>query len=277
MPEWVQNFLDVSSHSDHNFASMIWDICMDITMSLFGVTPQTYSNAMWELVAKQLYPYFLGIGAVLLNLFFLTGLIRQSINLRDNMTTEMVIELLIKVIIANFVMVQGLTLMGDILGISSALAEKLKVTSGYSIFANDLDAGAVFFYVIFGLVYIGGATISGISIVLVVLQRFLNVYMCILTAPIALSTWAGGNGLEHTAYAWIKSFLVSSFQIALIALILRLGAMMMNAPDVFNFDGTAMGFVDGFAESFISMITMFFMVAAVKSSSTWLEKTFNLH
>lgn len=257
-------------------ASSFWDVCMNIIYSLLGTTPAQYSADTYEVVVKSFYPFALGLGTTMLNIFFVVGMIRQSSNIKENMTTEMWIELAIKMVIANFIMLNGLTIMNDFFDIASLLSQIFMGSSKITIFNDEADASAALFYVAFGLVYIGCSIFCGISILLVVLQRFLELYLCMIAAPFALSTWAGGRGIENTSYAWIKSFLASCFQIVVIAIVLRLGSFMMKSTSFFSWDGSVIGFLDGQYKALISMVEMFFLRMAVKNSYGWLEKTFNL-
>lgn len=279
MPKWLEDvlagLLGVKYAADYS----VWNWCMGIVFSLFGLSPSEYSSGAYQYVSGTVYPLFLAFGTILLNLFLFTGVIRQSANLKENITTEMWVELFIKATIANFVMVRGLTMMNDFISMSTDVTGLLIDESSRDaiVIANmDADFGSIAqAYSLFALIPQIGSIICGFSIVITVLQRFLNLYLTMAVAPIALSTWAGGRGFEETAYAWIKSFLASCFQIVLIAITLKVASFMCVQMNGMSADGLKSLF-DGYEKSFIAVLIMFFLKTAVSNSYSWLQSTFNL-
>ncbi|MBQ6134334.1 MAG: hypothetical protein IJI65_09295 [Lachnospiraceae bacterium] len=275
MPGWLQGFF--STGQLFTGPSAIWNACMLITEGLMGMGPDTYAPEAWAYVRDTLYPWFLAVGSILLTLFCLIGFVRQASNLKDNITIEMWIELFIKLIIGHFLMNNGITIMQSFFGIASGTTLMINDNTIPTIWTSDIDAGAVMMYILVGIIYVIASVICGITIVIEVLSRYLNLYILVATAPIALSTLAGGRGIEDTAYAWIKSFLTNVFQIVAIALILRIGGMMCQST-VFSMtgaDGFA-GFFSGAPNVLVSMLTMFFMTSAVKGADGLIKRAFNL-
>ena len=87
MPQWLSDFLGFASA--FNLGSGIWDFFMMIVLSLMGMSPETFSPGAWGYVTGTLYPWFLSIGVVMLNMFCMIGFIRQATNLKENITVEM--------------------------------------------------------------------------------------------------------------------------------------------------------------------------------------------
>lgn len=274
MPNWLSEFLGFAK--TFNLGSAIWDYFMSLVLTLMGLSPEDFSPGAWTYVTGILYPWFLSIGVVLLNMFCLIGFIRQAANLRENVTIEMWIELFIKTIIANVLMVNGISLMKDFFKAAGLLSTDIMITETPHIYSSEVDAGAIMAYIIFGLIYLIASLVCGIIITLEVLARFLNLYMLVAVAPVMLSTWAGGRGLENTAYAWIKSFLTTVFQIVVIALVLQIGSKMIQATALTN-KGTMVGnWFDGFGAVLLSFVTMIFMTTAVKGADNFLKRVADL-
>ena len=110
MPSWLRMMFGMEKFFQGPGA--VWKTCMAMVQSLMGMTPDTFSDNAWTYVTDTLYPWFLSIGVILLNIFCLVGFIRQASNLKENVTMEMWIELFIKTIIANFLMQEGLKIIG---------------------------------------------------------------------------------------------------------------------------------------------------------------------
>ena len=138
---------------------------------------------------------------ILLNIFCLVGFIRQASNLKENVTMEMWIELFIKTIIANFLMQEGLKIIGYIFDIAAGGSDFIMGTTLPSIWTSDVDVGAVITYLVIGLIYLIASGVCGITILVEVMSRYLNLYILVAVSPIALSTLAGGRSIEDTAYA----------------------------------------------------------------------------
>ncbi len=275
MPSWVNGML--GTNSLFQGPGFIWNTCMNMVRALMGTSPSTFSPDAWNFVTQTLYPWFLAIGTILLNFFCLIGFVRQATNLKENITIEMWIELFIKTLIANLLMRYGLSIMADIFAIAAGNTVFIMGDSLPSIWTTDNDVGAVLAYLVVGLIYLIGSAVCGIMIVVEVMSRYLNLYILVAVAPVALSTWAGGRGIEDTAFAWIKSFLTNVFQIVAIALVLRIGTLIgQNTIFQSTTDGTILGMFSGSASVLFSMMNMFFMTSAVKGADGLIKRAFNL-
>ncbi|MBR2561506.1 MAG: hypothetical protein IKE31_05080 [Eubacterium sp.] len=275
MPGWFTEFLGIAKM--FSGADTVWKYCMVLVYLLMGQTPSSISPDAWSFVTGTVYPWFTTIGVTLLNLFFMIGFVRQSTNLRENMSLEIFVEQVIKVIIANVLMVSAVPVIQNFITGAGLLSQEI-VSTGYpEIFSSEVDAGAVIAYVLFGLIYIVLSAICGIIILVEVLGRFLNLFLLTAFAPVAFSTLAGGRGIENSAFSWIKSFLTSVFQIVVIALILRIGSLMISGSVLSSAEISGTGeWFDGFGDVLMSMITMVFMAAAVKGSDAFLKRALDL-
>ncbi|MBO5521639.1 MAG: hypothetical protein J5973_08200 [Eubacterium sp.] len=275
MPGWFTEFLGIARM--FSGADMVWKFCMTLVFLLMGQTPSSMSPEAWNYVTGTVYPWFTTIGVTLLNLFFMAGFIRQSTNLRENMSMEVFVEQVIKVIIANILIVSAVPLIQNFISGAGLLSQDI-LSAGYpEIFSAEVDAGAVIAYVLFGLIYIILSALCGIIILVEVLGRFLNLFLLTAFAPVAFSTLAGGRGIENTAFAWIKSFLTSVFQIVVIALIIRIGSLMITGGAFGSMETSgAESWFDGFGDVLFSMITMVFMATAVKGADAFLKRALDL-
>lgn len=274
MPDWLLDFFGISNL--FNLAQSGWNFFMLMVYSMIGMTPETYSPGAWSYVTGTLYPWFLTIGVTLLNIFCMIGFIRQASNLKENVTIEMWIELFIKVIIANVLMTNGISLMQDIMSMGSSLSGSIMNSNFPSVYSSEMDIGAVMVYLIFGLIYAIASAVCGGMIFLEVMGRFLNLYMLVAVAPIALSTIAGGRGLDSSAHAWIKSFLTTVFQIVVIAIVLQIGNKMMESTAYVDATNTPLDWFDGAGSVMMSFITMIFLTTAVKGADGFLKRAFDL-
>ncbi len=275
MPNWIMDFF--STGSMYSGADAIWKWCMVLVTLLMGQEPSAISPGAWAFITDTVYPWFLSIGVTLLNLFFMVGYIRQATNLRENMSLEIFVEQIIKVIVANILMVNCITWIQDMIRGAGIMAGAIAISGPPTIFGSEVDIGAVIAYVLFGLIYIVISAACGIIILVEVLVRFLSLYMLTAVAPVAFSTLAGGRGIENSAFAWIKSFFNTTFQIVVIAMILRIGTLMISSNVISEgMLADVGGWFNGFSDVLLSMVTMIFMTTAIKGSDAFLRRALDL-
>lgn len=277
MPSWVKDFL--TGGPIFALAQSLWSWFMALTRGFLGMGVNQYSQGTWNYISGTLYPWFLSMGSVLVNIFFLVGFCRQATNLKENVTAEMWIELFIKVVIANVLMQNGLTIMQEFTGLAGKMSGEVLPANLPGILGNNYSIGLSLALVLLAPIYLILVIVCGVTILLEVMGRFLNLYMLMAVAPLALSTYAGGHGLENTAIAWFKSFLTNTFQVVAIALILRVSQSMIVSNVLtmaLNNWGSISGWFAGAGELFWSMIYMPFMAISVKASDNFLKRTFDL-
>ena len=145
------------------------------------------------------------------------------------MSLEIFGEQVIKLIIANILIISAIPLIQNFIGGAGLLSQEILLSGPPEIFGSEVDAGAIIAYVLFGLIYIILSAICGIIILVEVLGRFMNLFLLTAFATVAFSTLAGGRGIENSAFSWIKSFFATTFQIVVIALIIRIGSLMITS------------------------------------------------
>ena len=246
---------------------------MHIIMTVLPMSPQTYSTDAWGYVSGTLYPWFAGAGAVLLNLFFLIGFVRQASNLKENITMEMWIEIFIKVILANVVIKNGLLIIRSFFKAAGLTVISIIVNTP-EVPSDPADLGSLVFTSIFGIIYFVSALICGLKVLIEVLGRYLQIYILVAVAPVAFATWAGGRGFEDTVYAWIRTFLATVFQVVIIAIALVICRFISGG---LSGVAQAITFVSpGFVNAAVGMVTMFLTATAVTSSDELLKRAFSL-
>lgn len=139
---------------------------------------------------------------------------------------------------------------------------------------SDMDGGAIFFYAVFGIIYFAVCLVSSVTIFLTVYGRYLQLYLLVLSAPIALSTIPGGPGISQTAGAWFKTLLAKSFSIVLIALAIIIASKMCAAIDFGQLAGIEAA--DGFIQALQNIFNMLLLTASVKGVDEFMRRTFAL-
>lgn len=235
-PQWIVDLL--SGGSIYTLAQELWNFVMNLTMVLLGKNVSDFSNPQtselmqligmsagtgaWDYVKDTVFPFFLSMGTAFLNIFALAGFCRQASNFKEGITLEAGFELFIKLFIANVLMVNLLDIMQAFTGFAINTSDVFIPNAVPSVVGGDYDAGFRLAMLLVAPIYLIVAAVCSITILLEVLGRFLNLFMLISTAPVAMSTIAGGKGFEATAAAWFKSFLTNTLQIVVIVLVIQL-------------------------------------------------------
>lgn len=275
-PQWIIDLL--SGGSVYTLAQQLWNFVMGIVLTLLGknVSDFSGSSGAWIYIEDTVFPLFLSMGSVFLNMFTLAGFCRQASNLKEGITMEAWIELLIKLVVSNVLMTNCLSIMQEFIGFAINTSNVLMPGSVPDIIGGDYDAGFRLAMLLVAPLYLIMAGVCSITILIEVLGRFLNLFLLIATAPAALSTLSGGRGFENTAIAWFKSFLTSTLQIIVIVLAIQIATRLnLSITDFMNTSVLASWF-NGAGAVIGAFIFMPFMATAVKTSDNFLKRAFDL-
>ena len=274
MPDWVTNFFGGFSIG---LANTIWKAAMALIGGLLGTPPQDFSPDAWNFVERTLYPWYLSIGVSLLNLFFLIAICRAVSDLHHNITLEMTIEAFIKIVVANVIFLNLFLLMRLILSIAAAMVGEVYTMQSADLIVDEMDIGSTLFYLLFGIFFVLVAIVCSFLLLLTVYSRYIKIYLLIVLAPFALPALIGGRETERTFYAWVKTFLLNTFEIVAIALTMAISFKIINAGvSVFEGSGLVGEAVDGFWDALNALFTMIFMTASVKGVNSLLAKALAL-
>lgn len=274
MPEWVTNFFGGFSIG---LANTIWKAAMALIGRLLGTTPQDFSPDAWNFVERTLYPWSLSIGVSLLNLFFLIAICRAVSDLHHNITLEMMIEAFIKIVAANVIFLNLFLLMRLVLSIAAAMVGEVYTIQSADLIVDEMDLGSTLFYLLFGIFFVLASIVCSFLLLLTVYSRYIKIYLLIVLAPFALPALIGGRETERTFYAWLKTFLLNTFEIVAIALTMAISFKIIHAGiSVFEGSGLIGEAVDGFWDALNALFTMIFMTASVKGVNNLLAKALAL-
>lgn len=217
-PQWVIDLL--SGGSVYTIAQELWNFVMGIAYTLMGKNVTSFTtpaiNAIaqalglggnigaWDYIKNTAFPLFLSMGAVFLNMFTLIGFCRQASNLKEGITMEAWIELFIKLVVANILMTNCLDIMQEFTGFAITTTKVLLPKGVPTVIGGDYDAGFRLAMLMLAPIYLIISGVCSITVLIEILGRFLNLFMLMAVAPLALSTLAGGRGLENSAIAWFK-------------------------------------------------------------------------
>lgn len=277
-PQWLIDF--VIGGSIFMLAQQLWNFIMNLVINLMGMNVSDFVNdgaGAWEYISDTVYPFFLGMGAVFLNMFSMAGFCKQASNLKEGITIEALTELFIKLVAANMLMLNSLDIMQEINAFSvQASGILFNSESIPSIVGDDYDVGFHIAISLIGIIYLIMAGVCSITILIEVVGRFVNLFMLMTCAPIALSTLAGGKGIQNSAAAWFKSFITSSAQIIVIALVIQIVTRINWSITAAADAGGLSYWFNGAIGVIASLVFMPILASCVKQSENFIRKAFAL-
>lgn len=247
----------------------IWNFMIKSICGIIATTPEDFSSAAWNYTVNVVMDTFLSLAASILNLMYLIGIIRQAVKLKENYTAEILVDSLIKVIIANYGLLNGLQLMRIVFKISATLGSALLGNGGELFFKQeDHDFGSFLFYLVFGIVYFIVSLVCSCMIFLAVYGRYMTLYFLVGIAPLAWVTLPGGPGVNSTFFAWLRMFLAKALEAVAIAFLIGIGSAMCNKIDF----GSIGGLTDGAVQALQNMATMVLLAGSVKGIDVIMKK-----
>ncbi len=277
MGEDILNFIsDLFYGPFFMLANAIWNWCIGVSTGLLGTTPEGFSAEAWSYVKDTLYPWATGIGVMIMNLFFIIGFLRAVSNFKENITLELCIENLIRIVGLNVFLQKGFGIIRTLFQVASFMSGQVMRMEDVSMYTTDADVGAHLFWWLFGFGYFIVALVCGIIIILTLYGRYSKLYMLIVFFPFASSTVVAGRGVDTTAYAWLKTFLSNTFEIVVIALAMTISGMIIQGISMLEMSLPVMEYFDGFGQAFNSLLSIILMTASVKGAPAFFKQAFAL-
>ena len=79
MPGWVEDLLKEMFYGPfYQLAKVVWDWCIGLSTGVISQDPQHFSPATWKFVTETLYPWAMGIGLSMMNVFFICVFFKNS-------------------------------------------------------------------------------------------------------------------------------------------------------------------------------------------------------
>ena len=267
----------------------VWQFSTAKVLEYCTSDPVTLGSATgnpWVSVTT-IFSTFKGVGVGLLTLYFVIGYLRESIDIRSSFTLENMFRFFVRLILTATALDTALSLIREVLGLSA----KLAATVGASVSSGDVPVGVFdnimtglsggswigigFICLLGGLIGMFVIIVCGYQILLAVVGRFFKIYLIVPFAPIAISSFAGGQGLSQSGIAWIKTFAGHCLEIVVIAMALVLSFTMFGSGS-----GIFLAASDGVPGAILQIcelvLPIVIAVASVKGAEATIRKCLGL-
>lgn len=265
-------------------ATEAWDFIVNHAFKLLCKNPaKGQYRDIWATLTN-LYDTLDILAASLLALFFLYGFLRDSVDIRQDLTFETSIKLFIRLIVASNIMEMGCRALKKVLTWGKLLTEAIcgsvntATMMGEHWNGDDLygmvhkSVSIAFPETILGLIFLLFTLVCSIVIFITVMNRLLRIWIITPFFGLAVSTIAGGGQLAQTGYAYIKAYLGYIGSALLIAVAIRIGGASIGLIDY----SVGTDEFSGWLMLCLMMVKMTALTSAVKMVDATVQKAFNL-
>lgn len=197
-----------------------WNNQVSLVFSLLGQSPVAFKGGGPWGVIQNLEPIFVAVGSSLVVLFFVIGFCAESVDIRDEMRFEVILRILIRLGLAEWLVSNNVTIMkafflsvGNLVGlISTGGYKNLSIDSAQANVINNLGFGESLIMLILAALLSIIVIICGFFLIYTVYFRFLKILIIVPMGAIAYSTLAGNRNVSHTALSYSRYFLSVIFE-----------------------------------------------------------------
>lgn len=214
-----------------------WNNQIGLVFSMLGQSPVHFKGGgPWSIV-ERIEPIFVGVGASLVVLFFVIGFCSESIDIREEMRFEVILKILIRLVAAEWLVLNNVTIMkaffqtvGNLVSaLPTGQTTALVIDSTQADVIRELGFGEGLIMLILAALLSVIIIICGFFMIYTVYFRFLKLMVIVPMGAIASATLAGNRSVSHTAGAYAKYFLSVVFEAVTMALAIILCSAFINA------------------------------------------------
>jgi hypothetical protein len=192
-----------------------WNNQVSLVFSLLGQSPVNFKGGGPWGVIEGVEPIFVAVGSSLVVLFFVIGFCSESIDVREEMRFEVILRMMIRVGIAEWLVVNNVTIIkafftaaGNLVSLLSAgNSTTLTIDSTQAETIKNLGFGESLIMLILAALLSIIIIICGFFLIYTVYFRFLKLFILVPMGALAFSTLGGNRGVSHTAVSYFKYFL----------------------------------------------------------------------
>lgn len=214
-----------------------WNDKIDMVFALLGQSPVSFKEGGPWAIVEQIEPIFVGVGSSLVVLFFVIGFCSESVDIKDDMRFEVILRMLMKIGIAEWLVANNVTIMkafftsaGALVGLlTNNSAKKMSISSNQAEVIKNLGFGASLIMLILSVVIALVIIVCGFMLLYTVYFRFLKIMVLVPMGAIAFSTVSGNRTVSNTAVSYAKYFLSIVFEAVTMALAIIMCNAFINA------------------------------------------------
>ena len=246
-----------------------WNNQISLVFAMLGQSPTEFKGGgPWGVIAS-VEPIFVAVGSSLVVLFFVIGFCSESVDIREDMRFEVILRMLIRIGIAQWLVANNVTIMKAFFTSIGNLVKLLSAGTHTTLIINpdqrsiisNLGFGESLIMLILAALLSIIVIICGFFLIYTIYFRFLRILIIVPLGALAFSTLAGNKGISQTASSYAKNF----FAVLLEAVTMALAIMLCNAFINSGLPSFTGGYAD-WAKTLIYLCEMTFAVALTVGS-----------
>ena len=260
-----------------------WNNQISLVFSMLGQSPVAFKNGGPWNVVQGIQPVFVAVGASLVVLFFVIGFCSESVDIREEMRFEVILRMLIRLTLAEWLVVNNMTIMKSIFTsignwvnlLASDSSSTLQIDSTQADIIKNLGFGESLIMLIIAALLSIIIIICGFFVIYTVYFRFLRLLVIVPLGAIAFSTMGGNRTVSNTVVAYSKYFLSVCFEAVTMAIAIVVCNAFINAGLP-----TFAGSYEDWTQTLIYLCEMTFAIAltvgSIKGAQTLTGRVFGL-
>lgn len=214
-----------------------WNNQVSLVFAMLGQSPVSFKGGgPWQVV-ESMETIFVAVGSALVVLFFVIGFCSESVDIREEMRFEVILRMLMRLGIAEWLVANNLTIMkafftsiGNLVNLlSEGTYTTLAIDSTQAEVIQGLGFGESLIMLILTALLSVIIIICGFFLIYTVYFRFLKLMVIAPVGAIAFSTVAGNRNVANTASTYAKYFLSALFEAVTMALAIVISNAFINA------------------------------------------------
>lgn len=214
-----------------------WNNQVSLVFALLGQSPTAFKGGgPWDII-EGIEPIFVAVGSSMVVLFFVIGFCSESVDVREDMRFEVILRMLMRLAIAEWLVTNSVTIMkaiftsvGNLVNLLSAgEITELKIASDQADVIKELGFGESLIMLILAALLSIIVLICGFFLIYTVYFRFLKLLIIVPLGALAYSTTGGNRMVTHTAVTYTKYFLSTAFEAVTMALAIIVCNSFINA------------------------------------------------
>lgn len=280
---WIGGLFGGLANSLMTLGTNVYNVLIGNTIDLLTQSPESWEGGTGWSVVTSVNTAFIAVGATLLIIFWLIGVISMSVDERMTVRFEVMLKEFAKLVIAEGLVVGSIDVIKAFFGLVDFLTSGFIPTSDSvqlsipdsitSYFDGTVKIGDGLLCALVGVLFVVGVVAVGAMVLYLAYIRFFKVLLIIPYGAIASSTMVGGPAFSHSAANYYKYAISTVFESATMLLAIKLSAAIMSSDTVSIITGDAGDSGTTVAQWMIrALILAFVTLGAVKESSQITQK-----
>lgn len=248
----------------------VWNACVESVFNLLVVSPVDFEGGVAWAYVERLYPYITIIAGSLLAVVMLYRMCKETMDIRQELRSDAWIKMFCIFIISEAVVINSMLITKALFQMAGGFISILQI--GYepltaSAILQDTELGLLEGLV--ALLVCLAFYILSFLMIYTVYFRFFKIFIIAPMSSIAYAFLAGGQEVSRVGFSYLKTLIVYTFEIIVIALAINVGNRLGSVGSTIYVDNIIW-------QMLCPLLNVGLIVGAAKGAEGILRRTFAL-